>query len=132
MFGKDCPADVLNQTRNGTMFIGDKGRIHVNRGGLYGKPVEELAENPLPDDAWRVRPSDDHMKNFFDCVRSREMPVAPAEIEHRVITCCHLTNISLRLGGRPLKWDAEKETILGDDEANAMLQREQREGYRIV
>ena len=132
MFGKDCPEEVLNMDRNGIMFLGDKGRIFVNRGGVYGKPVEELSENPLPADAWRVRPSGDHMGNFFDCVRSREVPVAPAEIEHRVITCCHLTNISLRMGGRPLQWDAEKEVVTNDDEANGMLERKQREGYQIV
>lgn len=132
MFGKGCPDEVLNLERNGIMFLGEKGRVFVNRGGVYGKPVEELSENPLPEDAWKVRPSDDHMKNFFDCVRSRETPVAPAEIEHRVITACHLTNISLRLGGRPLQWNSEQEIIVGDEEANAMLQRDQREPYQTI
>lgn len=118
------------------MFIGDKGRVFVNRGGLFGKPVEELKENPLPDSIdgkprWRVKPSGDHIKNFFDCVRSREEPVAPARIEHRSVTACHLTNISIRLGGRKLQWDSVKESIIGDTEADAMLRREQRKPYGI-
>ncbi|MGL4593896.1 MAG: Gfo/Idh/MocA family protein, partial [Thermoguttaceae bacterium] len=131
MFGKDCPDEVRESKRNGIMFIGDKGKIFVNRGGLYGKAVEELKENPLPEDAWKVKPSYDHMQDFFDCVRSREVTVSPAEIEHRTITACHLTNISLRLGGRKLQWDAEKEVIVGDSEASAMLRRDQREPYQI-
>jgi predicted dehydrogenase len=131
LFGKECPQDVHDNKRNGIMFIGDQGRIFVNRGGLFGKPVEELQENPLPENAWRVRPSDNHMKNFFDCVRSRETPVAPADIEHRSVSACHLTNISIRLGGRKLEWNPEKEVFPGDAEANAMLTREQREPYRI-
>ena len=36
---------------------------------------------------------------------------------------CHLSNISLRLGGRKLVWDANKEQVVGDKEANAMLVR---------
>ncbi|MDR3232283.1 MAG: Gfo/Idh/MocA family oxidoreductase [Planctomycetaceae bacterium] len=136
LFGKDCPQDVHDNKRNGIMFIGDKGRVFVNRGGLFGKPVEELKENPLPDSIdgkprWRVKPSGDHIKNFFDCVRSREEPVAPARIEHRSVTACHLTNISIRLGGRKLQWDSVKESIIGDTEADAMLRREQRKPYGI-
>ncbi len=131
MFGKDVSDEVKTCDRNGVMFIGDKGRIFVNRANVYGKAAEELAENPLPADAWRVRPSEIHMKNFFDCVKSREMPVAPAEIGHRSLTPCQLTVISIRLGGRPLKWDPEKEEITNDAEAKAMQAREQRTPYSI-
>ena len=132
MFGKDVLEDVRDAKRNGILFIGERGKVFVNRGGLYGRPVEELAENPLPDNAWRAAPSLDHMKNFFDCVRSRETPVASAEIEHRSVTPCHLTNISIRLGGRKLIWDPQKETIVGDNEAAAMLSREQRAPYQVI
>ena len=93
-------------------------------------PAEELAENPLPDDAWRVRPSKDHMANFFHCVKTREEPVAPVRIEHRTVSVCHLTNLSIRLG-RPLAWDPEREVFVGDEEASGWLSREQRESYQI-
>ena len=141
MFGKDCPDEVRNSDRNGIMFVGDKGRVFVNRGGIYGKPVDELKENPLPENAWKAphRASMDvkeestafHVRNFFDCVRSRQEPVASAAVEHRSITVCHLTNISLRLGGRKLQWDPVKEEIVGDAEAKAMQSRKQREPYTI-
>ena len=36
---------------------------------------------------------------------------------------CHLANISLRLGGRMLRWDPKREDIIGDREASAMLVR---------
>ena len=132
MWGKDYPSEMDENKRNGIMFIGDNGRIFINRGNVYGKAAEELKENPLPSDAWRVRPSNNHMKNFFDCIRSREVPVSPADIEHRTVSACHLTNISMRLGGRKLLWDADKEQFTNDAEANSMLQREQRKGYEIV
>jgi myo-inositol 2-dehydrogenase/D-chiro-inositol 1-dehydrogenase len=130
LFGSDVPEEIKTFNRNGIMFIGEKGRLFVNRGGGYGKPVEELKENPLPDDAWRVPASVDHMGNFFQCVASREEPVSPVRIQHRTITACHLTNISLRLG-RKLTWDPETEQIVGDDAANAWVGREQRAPYLV-
>ncbi|MCA9230730.1 MAG: Gfo/Idh/MocA family oxidoreductase [Planctomycetales bacterium] len=130
LFGRECPDEIKTYDRNGIMFIGDAGRVFVNRSGVHGKAVEELADNPLPSDAWRARPSDDHMGNFFQCVKTRAEPVAPVRVEHRTVTVCHLTNLSIRLG-RPLTWDPAEEQFVGDDEANGWLAREQREGYEI-
>ncbi len=124
------PEEIKAYSRDGIMFIGKKGRVFVNRGGIYGKPADELKENPLPEDAWRVRPSNDHMGNFFQCVKTREEPVSPVRIQHRTITCCHLTNLSLRLD-RKLNWDPKTEQIVGDDDANGWLKREQRAPYTI-
>ena len=129
--GDNVPDEIRNYDRNGVMFIGDKGRIFVNRANVYGRAAEELAENPLPANAWRVRPSEKHMQNFFDCVKSRETPVAPAEIGHRSLTPCQLAVISMRLGGRKLQWNPESEQIVGDPEAKAMQSREQRVPYTI-
>lgn len=116
--------------RNGILFTGDKGRVFVNRGNMYGKPVEELPENPLPTDAWRVRASNDHMGNFFACVKSRETPVSPVEIQHRTVTACHLANLAVRLK-RKITWDPKTEEMIGDDEANSWQKRTQRAPYTI-
>ena len=50
--------------------------------------------------------------DFLECVRSRREPISDLESGHRVATACHLANLSLRLG-RKLRWDAERETIVG-------------------
>ena len=130
LFGQDVPEEIKSYNRNGILFIGEKGKVFVNRGGLHGKAVEELKENPLPADAWRAYPSSDHMANFFACVKSRKQPCTPVPVEHRTITACHLTNLSIRLK-RKLTWDPEKQEIIGDEEANAWQTRPQREPYRI-
>ena len=122
LFGKDAPEEVKKCNRNGIMFIGDGGRLFVNRGGVHGKAVDELPHNPLPADAWRAYPSTDHMANFFECVRTRKQPCATVEIEHRTSSACHLVNIALRLK-RKLVWDPLKQEIVGDAEANAWQQR---------
>ncbi|MBN1589934.1 MAG: Gfo/Idh/MocA family oxidoreductase [Pirellulales bacterium] len=131
LFGKEVPEEIKSYSRNGVMFIGEKGRVFVNRGGVHGKAVDELKENPLSDDAWRAAPSTHHMRDFFECVASRRQPVSPVKIQHRTITACHLTNLSLRLG-RPLRWDPVQEEIVGDDEARQWQSRPQREPYRIT
>jgi hypothetical protein len=63
-----------------------------------------------------------HARNFIDCVRSRHEPAAGLEAAHRVATACHLANLSLRLD-RKLRWDAERESVIGDPEAEALLER---------
>jgi myo-inositol 2-dehydrogenase/D-chiro-inositol 1-dehydrogenase len=130
LFGTDAPKEVKTFDRNGIMFIGDEGRIFVNRGGCYGTPFEELKNNPLPEDRWRVAPSNNHMANFLQCMRSRQEPVSPVRVEHRTVTACHLTNISMRLN-RPIRWDPTSEQIVDDSEANGWQKREQREPYFV-
>lgn len=124
--------DLPETSRNGIMFIGEKGRIFVNRGGAYGKAVEELKENPLPADAIRLYESDDHMANFFDCVKSRKQPASTVAVAHRVLTACHVANIAIRLKRR-IYWDATKEEIIGDAEAaqSIYVKRPQRPPYTI-
>jgi hypothetical protein len=63
-----------------------------------------------------------HARDFLDCVKSRREPIADLEGGHRVATACHLANLSLRLG-RSLNWDPIDETVVGDREAAAMLER---------
>ncbi len=63
-----------------------------------------------------------HVRNFLDCIKTREQPISDLESGHRVSTLCHLANLSLRLG-RSLQWDAKSETIPSDKEAAALLER---------
>jgi myo-inositol 2-dehydrogenase/D-chiro-inositol 1-dehydrogenase len=126
------PDEWKKEQRNGIMFIGDQGRVFVNRGGVYGKPAEDLKNNPLPANAVKLYASNNHMQNFFECVTSRKAPISPVDIGHRVITACHLGNIALRLK-RKIAWDPVKEEIVGDAEAASSLymRRPQRAPYQI-
>lgn len=135
-----CPNDVemvirsAENTSVGVLFEGEKGRIFVNRGRVSGKPVEQLVDNPLPEDAiqkvYGGKQPGNHMRNFFECARERKQPISDVFSHHRALTTCHLANISLRLG-RKLQWDPKLEQIIGDDEANGWLSRPQRAGYQI-
>lgn len=63
-----------------------------------------------------------HMKNFLDCIQSRERPVADIEQGHISSAACFLANKSLQLG-RSLTWDPQSHRVLNDDEANTQLMR---------
>jgi predicted dehydrogenase len=118
---------ATNQAPNGVRFEGSDGWIYVTRGEIKAsKP--ELLEEPLPGNALRLYKSDNHMGNFFECIRSRKDPICDIEIGHRSISTAHLGVMSARLG-RPLKWDPVKEQFVGDKEANKMLVREMRKPY---
>jgi predicted dehydrogenase len=115
---------------NGVKFIGSDGWIFVTRGHIEAsKP--ELLQEPLPDGATRLYRSEDHMGNFFDCVRTRKVPIAEAEIGHRSITTAQLGNISMRMGGLKLRWNPQQEEFTGEHakEANQWVAREMRKPY---
>jgi hypothetical protein len=54
----------------------------------------------------------------------------PRVAGHRVSTVCHLANIAIKVG-RKLKWDPVKEQFIGDDSANAMLDRKRRDPWQL-
>ncbi len=58
-------------------------------------------------------------RDWLDCVKSRNRPFCEVEDGHRVATACNLANMSLRLK-RGIKWDPEKEEVIGDKEAASM------------
>jgi predicted dehydrogenase len=122
---------VVNESgqRNGIKFEGDHGWIWVNRNEIEASD-DSLLSTPLPAGALRLYKSDDHMRNFFDCMRSRQLPVADVEVGHQAAAACHLGVISMRLG-RNLQWDPEREKFSGEGagEASKLLAREMRKPF---
>jgi predicted dehydrogenase len=121
---------VSDTERMGVTWEGTEGRIYANRGQLEADPASLLDSEIGPDEI-HLYESDDHFRNFIDCVISRGPTAAPVEVAHRSITICHLGNIAMRLGREHLKWDPRTERIVGDDEAAAMLSRPYREPWKL-
>jgi predicted dehydrogenase len=122
------PKNPKNQ-RNGIRFVGSDGWIWVNRDGISASDPQ-LLKTPLPENAVRLYESKNHMGNFFDCVRSRKLPICDVETGHRSATMCHLAAISLRTGFK-LNWDSAQEKFVGwhSGVANHYLSREMRKPY---
>lgn len=119
---------------NGILFVGDGGRIFVNRSKLTGKPVEELteADNKKLDEAiaglYKNMPFTGHMGNFFDCIKDRSDPISDVYSHHRTMTSCHMCNIMLMVG-EPLQFDPDKEVFIGNEMANQLMKRQSRVTY---
>ena len=135
---------VSDKFQNGIRFIGDEGWIFVARDSMTSptdngpakammKPLDASDPKLLNRENLSVHLpiSDEHHKNWLECVKSRQTPLAPAWIAHRSNTACVVSWISMKLG-RPVTWDTATERFVKDDEANAMLSRHERAPYGIT
>lgn len=111
----------------GGRFVGDDGVIVVDRNRHDARPGS-LIEEAVGADEIRLEVSDNHMKNWLDCMRTRERPISDIRIGHSTTTLCHLVNIT-RWVGRKLEWDPDKESFVDDEEANSHLERAMRAPY---
>ena len=141
----------------GLEFFGTQGSLRIDRGGFEiiadpkinpedaiprfkghpsGGPQGSRAKpepwtQPMKEPGSSDEQFDLHVRDFIDCIKSRRRPIADVEDGHQVATACHLANLSLRTG-RKLRWDPEKEEILGDRETAAMLERPYRRPWDEV
>ena len=132
-FANDVILEILSGEPKGILFEGEQGRFIVRRGALRGKPVDELADRPLPHglitQLCKGKTPGNHMHNFVECLRDRSQPISDAWSHHRAVSTCHLANIAIRLG-RKIQWDPAAQQIVGDEQANRFLKREQRRDTR--
>ncbi len=122
--------EISNKNKMGVTFVGTKGTIYVDRGKLTADPKTILDSKIGPGEIHLYK-SDNHFRNFIDCVISREPTAAPVEVAHRSITICHLGNIAMRLGRKSLRWDPRTEQVIGDEEASKMLSRPYRDPWKL-
>jgi len=121
--GRLKPGEIFH----GVKFEGADGWIFVTRGKIEASQPELLNE-PLTNRQVALYVSNDHMRNFFDCIRSRKQPICEPEIGHRSVSLCHLGVIAIRLG-RKLKWDPDVEQFVNDKDADKWLSRPQRKPW---
>jgi predicted dehydrogenase len=106
---------------------GDEGWVETGDSG----EIETYPASLLSDRKYSGGyPADNHVREFLNCVKSRQHPRSTAESAHRSITACHCANIAVRLK-RPMKWDPIAEAFLDDDEANRLRSRAYREPWTL-
>jgi predicted dehydrogenase len=113
----------------GACWYGDKGWIHVNRGGIWASDPKILREKIGPDEI-QLYKSGHHQRNFIECVKSRKEAIAPAEVAHRSISAALLGEIAM-LTERKLRWNPDAERFIGDEEANRFLTRSYRAPWHL-
>lgn len=101
---------------DGTTFHGTEGWVSFSRGFCYmvqnGKWESNSLKLKLKDTDKRVYESNNQMRNFVDCMKSRKQTINPLEPAIHSDTISHLADIVIRTG-KSIKWDPDKETIIG-------------------
>jgi hypothetical protein len=116
----------------GAIFVGEKGKIEINRDKIAANPKELIqspdnpGHNKKPETAY-------HIENWLECIKTRNRCNADIEIGQRATTLCYLVNIVRAVGkvGEKLKWDPVAERFTNCDEGNTMLSRPRRKGYEL-
>ena len=112
-------------------FIGSEGEVMVSRKGRLDTVPVELASRPLSSaDVHLYNHASGHKDNWLDCIRTRKKTICPATVGHATSAICNLSIIAERLG-RPIQWDPETEKIIGDPEAERLLDPPRRAGYEL-
>jgi len=70
------------------------------------------------------------VRNFLDCIKSRQTPLCPLEEGHRSTSFAHLANIALKVKSR-LEWDPAKERFTNNESANQYLHYEYRKPWKL-
>ncbi|MCF7569373.1 Gfo/Idh/MocA family oxidoreductase [Sabulilitoribacter arenilitoris] len=129
---------------NGIKYIGEDGWIFVSRGAYTASssdPVDKeksakalnasdpkILESIIGKNEIHLEKIDDQHGNWLDCIKTRKQPISPIEKGHKACSICLISDIAMQFD-RKLEWDPENEVFINDDEANAMLRREQRKPY---
>ena len=69
-----------------------------------------------------------HMLDFLNAIENNTRPIADIEEGHISTASCILANMSMDLG-RSLVYDPKTRTVVDDEEATKLLQRDYRQGY---
>jgi predicted dehydrogenase len=120
--------------KGGTKWIGEGGWVWVDRGGFETsdpKWKDDIKAREAKKDltvALAISPG--HQREFLDCVKSRQKTLTPVEVAHRSQTPGHLGYVA-SVVGRKLRWDAAKQEISDDAQAQQLLARAMRPPWKL-
>jgi len=121
------PFDDGNQ---GVKIFGEEGWISVSR-GVYRCSDPKFAQKvAMADSDMPYETNVGHYGIFINSILSRIDPNVPVETGHSSCTVCNMGNIAMELN-RPLKWNPIVQKFMHDDEANAKMHYQYREGYSL-
>lgn len=134
----------------GVHFFGSEGEVEVTRGrfafrlgpetvakfldredgGSLESAILTAEKRFLKDAERRLYKSGHHIRDFLDCVKSRQKPITNEVVGARSAICCHLMNLAY-YHGQPLQWDPAANAFVGGAGEPAWLTREYRGEWRV-
>jgi predicted dehydrogenase len=123
--------ELICKTQDGgpLRFEGTDGWIQIQKDEFTCYP-ESVKTSVIGPNEIHLYESNDHHRNFIDCIKAHRETAAPVEVGHRSVTICHLGNIAMTLK-RKLRWDPEKERFINSRQANHMLSRSMRSPWHL-
>jgi predicted dehydrogenase len=121
-----------DRREHGVMFTGTDATLILDTSGweVIAEPKKrgmiEMKRVARTDETVRAQ----HVRNFLDCVKSRQAPVENLDVGHHVSTVAHLGNLALRSRSR-IEWDSETEHVRNSDAANQFVSRPYRQPWRL-
>jgi predicted dehydrogenase len=118
----------------GAIFVGEKGKLEINRNKLGANP-KELLDDPSNPGPITKPETQYHIEDWVRCIKTRERCQADIEYGLRSTTLGFLVNIVRHVGrvGQRLHWDPEAERFTDCDEANRspFISRPRRQGFEL-
>ena len=129
--GRQIVMTDTSKNRHGVTFHAENGKDWLFcRGGMKASNREMLREKHKDGDT-QLYVSNQHEKNFADCVRKGDRnTITPIEVAHRSCSVCLLGGICLKLG-RKLQWNPKTEQFVNDEAANKMLSYPMRKPWHL-
>lgn len=133
-YGNGIEMRVANASRlplgMGTTWHGDLGWVHVDRGDVISASDPKILNEVIGENEIHLYKSENHWQNFIDCVRSGKPTIAPVEVAYRAISVALLGEIAMTTG-QTIKWDPDKEEIIGNPRASGLLSRPYRQPWTL-
>ena len=114
-----CP--IRFEGDQGWVEAADSGRIVTSSPDLLaaGKPAAMAGTDPVK-----------HVRDFLDCVKSRNKPVCNSTVARYGHVACHAAAIAWKLG-RTMRFDPANASFINDAEADKMRSIERRAPWKI-
>lgn len=122
-------AEVELRGTQGVVYGGGRGfQVIPERGGQFQDPAPRM--EPMTVESADGDVTGRHIRNFLDCIKTRDLPNCDVEEGHRSTVFAHLANIALAARSR-IEWDPVAERITNNKEANKLLHYLYREPWSL-
>ncbi|MDR3110926.1 MAG: Gfo/Idh/MocA family oxidoreductase [Planctomycetaceae bacterium] len=121
---------VRFEGEDGWIETGDSGRIAVYPDSLRSELTKDFSIFGGRDGGTHGEDPLSHIRNFFDCVKTREQPVCNGDVIASTHIACHVSALSWLLQ-RELIFDPKTNTFFNDEQANRLRTRSWREPWIV-
>jgi len=109
-------------------FEGTEGWVEVEYPDKLTASSQAILDSKIGPNELQIRDLPSDKDDFLLAIKANKPSLEPLETAHRTISMCQLGLISVKTGAK-LTWDPEKEEIIGDNAATALLDIPIREKY---